>query len=80
MVYVCNLHKLNKIKNLYNSACWDAETFPIWKFFRSYVESGEHSRPICRWRAERETDLPEAIESTPLSAIFVPIKPQTSNF
>ena len=28
---------------------------------------------------ERETDLPEAIESTPLSAIFVPIKPLTSN-
>ena len=56
------------------------KTFPIWKFFRSYVESGEHPRPICRWRVVREADSSEAIESTPLSTIFVPIKPLTSNF
>lgn len=41
------------------------------KFFRSYVESVEHLRPICRWRVAREADSSEAIESTPLSTIFV---------
>lgn len=56
------------------------KTFPIWKFFRSYVECVEHQRPICRWRVAREADSSEAIESTPLSTIFVPIKPLTSNF
>lgn len=44
------------------------KTFPIWKFFRSYVESVEHQRPICRWRAAREADSSEAIVPTPLSA------------
>ena len=68
MVYVCNLHKSNKIKNLYNSTCWDAETFPIWKVLRSYVESVKHPRPICRWRVAREADSSEAIVPTPLSA------------
>ena len=72
MVYVCNLHKSNKIKNLYNSTCWDAETFPIWKVLRSYVESVEHPRPICRWRVAREADSSEAIVPTPLSATSFP--------
>ena len=26
------------------------------KFFRSYVESGEHPRPICRWRARKQAE------------------------
>ena len=35
---------------------------------------------LCKWRVAREADSSEAIVPTPLSTIFVPIKPQTSNF
>ena len=56
-------NKSNNTRNI------DRESVAIWKFLAADVESVEHSRPICRWRAEREADSSEAIVPTPLSAI-----------
>ena len=43
-------NKSNNTRNI------DRESVAIWKFLAADVESVEHSRPICRWRAEREAD------------------------